>query len=71
LNGLNNTKDFTANMQFFEQWLDSNSNPIFNTSDIIGLMSMHSVGGLNNWSNNNLFTTMSPYCGTSTIVAGG
>jgi len=59
-NGLDNTKDFTANMQFFNQWKDSNSNPIFNSSDIIGFMSMHSVGGVNNWVNNDLLTTASP-----------
>jgi len=58
-------------MQFFNQWKDSNSNPIFNSSDIIGFMSMHSVGGVNNWVNNDLLTTASPYCGTATLTSGG
>lgn len=71
LNAPANTTDFSSNIQFFEQWLDSDSNPIFNSSDIIGLMSMHSVGGVNLWVNNGLLTSAAPYCGTATITAGG
>jgi len=57
-------------MAFFSSFKDANGNPIFNAQDVVGFMSMHSVGGQNQWIGNILLTQTNPFCGSSTLTAG-
>jgi len=57
-------------MAFFSSFKDANGNSIFNAQDVVGFMSMHSVGGQNQWVGNILLTQANPFCGSSTLTAG-
>jgi len=52
-------------MTFFSSFKDANNNAVFNNSDVVGLMSMHSVGGVNKCSGNGNVNAP-PWCSTAT-----
>jgi len=52
LNNLNNITDFTNNINFFLSFKDASGNSIFDLADVVGFMSMHSLGGVNGCSGN-------------------